>query len=165
MTPTEPAQGLALAALVKLQAAWENTPKAVGTNISRDRLQAKQRAFEAFRSRTQEYNRRFTPAFVPERQGTSDRYLAVWCRHMARLFAVTTAAPCPVQVVEKAYRWAERAAAKGGREPEARTSFGTTEGAVHILGMIAQWCEQPVAAFGLANGDDPRRENQNEAER
>jgi hypothetical protein len=142
-------QAAELALLVELEACWENL-RATGSRAPDPQpairhLHGKQKAYEVFRSKLAAYNKRFAPAHIPELLLNTPARLAVWCRAMRDLYARVEHDPrshCPVHLLEKAHRRADRVAS--------RASEGTTAGscppdsiraAIEELDSLSQWCD------------------------
>jgi hypothetical protein len=49
--------------------------------------------------------------------------------------------PCPVHLLEKAYRWAERVAARKNESHVRRSPPSTIRAAVEDLDALAAWCD------------------------
>jgi hypothetical protein len=144
-----PAQAAELALLVDLEASWENlrktpswTPEAPSTL---QELRDRQKAYESFRTKLATYNKRYTPAHVPELLLNTPVRLGLWCRKMRDLYLQLESNPqahCPVHLVEKAYRWADRVA---GRLNKPRVNRGTPPSdipaAIRELDALCQWCD------------------------
>jgi hypothetical protein len=144
------AQATALAAVVELEATWENVPAAAvaaspGESL-RD-LTAKQRTFDAYRAGLINYNRRFQVDYHGKRPATTCKRLGAWCRKLANLYRRAEGAETPVQMLEKVHRCADRLAARLAtapcRRPEAPTSKAD---ATADLQSVADWCERLSAA-------------------
>jgi hypothetical protein len=144
-----PAQAAELALLIDLEARWENlrtppsrTPQAPSTTQD---LYAKQKAYDAFRSKMRAYNLRYTPAHIPELLLNTPARLSQWCRRMRdlyRLLEQDPRVPCPIHLVEKAYRSADKLAGKVAREPASRSvPPETTSAALRELEALAEWCD------------------------
>src|SRR5256886_2310877 len=119
----DPAQAAALALLVDLEARWENlrtaSSKLAAVQLTTQDLQGKQKAYEAFRTKLAAYNQRFAPAHVPELLLNTPTRLGLWCRAMRDLYLRVEHAPqghCPARLLEKAYRCADRPAARIGKD-------------------------------------------------
>jgi hypothetical protein len=145
----EPAQAADLARLVDLEACWENLRKGsppghAAVRLSQD-LKDKQKAYDAFHDRLVAYNKRYTPAHVAELLLNTPPRLAAWCRTMRDLYRQVEQAPeghCPVSLLEKAHRWADRVAARLNKDRAGpSTSPGTIAAAIRDLEALAQWCD------------------------
>jgi hypothetical protein len=150
--PPDAAQAEALALLVELEACWQNVPAAPAGGSAREGLlglRAKQRAFDAYHAQLVAYNKRYRPVHEAERPLSSPARLAAWCRAMSGLYRRAGHAACPVHLVEKAYRCADRLGARLAadfvRRPPPVT---TTADAIEGLGAIADWCDALPAAAG-----------------
>jgi hypothetical protein len=149
-----PAQAAELALLIDLEARWENlrTPRSRATQgpSTTEDLQAKQKAYDAFRTRMRVYNVRYSPAHVPELLLNTPARLGKWCRQMRELYRLAghdARVRCPVHLVEKAYRSADKLAGKVAREPAARPAPpDTIQGALRELEALAEWCDGLAAA-------------------
>jgi hypothetical protein len=156
----DPAQAIELAQLVELEARWENmrkTPsRAPEAGSATQALVSVQKAYDAFRSKLAAYNKRYTPAHVPELLLNTPIRLGIWCRAMRDLYRQVEHNPqihCPVHLVEKANRWAERMSVRMHKNCVSRLAPPETMGAaIEILGALVQWCneltcsaEQPAA--------------------
>jgi hypothetical protein len=142
-------QAAELAALVELEAGWENlrtvasrTPESQAT--PRD-LHGKQKAYETFRAKLAAYNKRYSPPHVPELLLNTAVRLGRWCRTMRDLFLrieSDSRSHCPVQLVEKAYLRADQLAAKARKDRLNRSAAPTTvRAAVQELEAIGRWCD------------------------
>jgi hypothetical protein len=146
----DPAQVAELALLVDLEARWENlrhTPaRDPGVAPTTQDLHGKQKAYEVFRAKLAAYNKRYTPAHVPELLLNTASRLGAWCRRMRDLYvqvAPNSAGPCPVHLLEKAYRCADQVAVRMGKERVRRSTLPADIGAaLRDLGALCQWCEE-----------------------
>jgi hypothetical protein len=142
------AQAAELAQLVELEARWENlrapTTPAPDVKPTTLELQAKQKAYDAFRAKLAAYNKRYAPAHVPELLINTPVRLGLWCRSMRDLLRRVEHEPqgyCPVHLLEKAYRLADRVAAKTGAVPLHRSALPETIGAAVLeLEALDRWC-------------------------
>ena len=149
-----PAQATELASLVDLEARWENlrpTPsRPAETQPTTQDLHGKQKAYEAFRVKLAAYNKRYKPSHIPELLLNTPLRLGIWCRAMHDLYVRVEQDPqmhCPVHLVEKAYRWADRVAARIVAEPLARNAPPTTiREAIGQLDGVSRWCANLTAA-------------------
>ncbi len=145
----DPAQATELSLLVDLEARWENLRKTASLDpkvgSTTQDLQGKQRAYEAFRAKLVAYNKRYRPAHVPELLLNTPSRLGIWCRTMRDLYLQVEHDPqghCPVHLLEKAYRWAERMGVRLNRDCVSRsTPPGTIRAAIRDLEALGQWCE------------------------
>jgi hypothetical protein len=133
-----------LVVLVELEAHWENL-RAARTSAgpsSLQELQRNQRAYEAFHSKLIAYNKRHAPAHIPELLiNTADR-LEQWCDKMSALFAgLADGAAFPSQLLEKAYRLADRIATQKRCERAVRPTPGARS-AVRELQVLVKWCTE-----------------------
>ena len=150
----DPGQAAELARLVELEARWENLRKTPswaprGPSTLQD-LQGKQKAYEAFRSKLAAYNKRYTPAHVPELLLNTPVRLGKWCRWMRDLHQQLASSPqtaCPGQLVEKAYRWADWVAGRLGKDKFNRGKpVEDVAGAIQELDGVCRWCDELAAA-------------------
>lgn len=144
----DPAQAAELSLLVDLEARWESLRKAAppdpAVGAGREELQRRQKAYEAFHHLLRAYNRRYTPAHVPELLLNTPDRLGRWCRAMRLLYLQVEDHPrghCPVHLLEKAYRWADRVADRIKTDRFSRSPPPDTIRAT-ILGLeaLGQWC-------------------------
>jgi len=144
----DPAQAAELALLVDLEARWENlrntTSRPADVQPTTQDLHGKQKAYETFRAKLAAYNKRFHPTHVPELLLNTPVRLGIWCRAMRDLYVRVekdAQMHCPVHLVEKAYRWADRVAARIGTERLSRSTPPTTiPTAIQKLDELSQWC-------------------------
>jgi hypothetical protein len=156
-----PAQAIELALLVDLEARWENLRPAPSrpaeAQPTTQELHGKQKAYEAFRAKLAAYNKRFKPTHIPELLLNTPVRLGIWCRAMHDLYVRVEQEPqvhCPVHLVEKAYRWADRVAARIGAAPLARgTPLTTIREAIQQLEGVSRWCANLAPA--QPNVDQP----------
>jgi hypothetical protein len=152
----ELAQATELAQVVDLEARWENlrnsrlNPAGAGA-VTQD-LPGKQKAYELFRAKLRGYNKRYAPPHVPELLLNTAVRLGKWCRSMRTLFLCVESTPqarCPVNLLEKAYRWADKVAARMSKSPIHRPASpaASVPAAVQELEAIAMWCDslEPMA--------------------
>jgi hypothetical protein len=143
------AQAAELSLLVDLEARWENlrkTPsRAPEVGSTMQDLQGKQKAYEAFRAKLVAYNQQYTPAHVPELLLNTPSRLRKWCRTMGDLYLQVEHDPrghCPVHLLEKAYRWADRVGVLMNKGRINRsTPPGTIRAAIRDLEALGQWCD------------------------
>jgi hypothetical protein len=148
-----------LALLVDLEAQWENL-RTTPTNVPHrpctlDELKAKQKAYDAFRLKQNAFNKAYSPAFVSEAPRTTPPQLGSWCRRMSALYLQADedsgALPCPVHLLEKAYRYADAAATRSSRPRFERASPpATVQGAARELDALAHWCDGLLGVLPLA---------------
>jgi hypothetical protein len=143
----ESAQAIELSVLVELEARWENlrsTPVQARGTGTQD-LQGIQRAYEAFHSKLAAYNKRYKPAHVPELLLNTPSRLAGWCRTMRQLYLQVEQDPralCPVQLVEKANRCAERVSVRLKQDRVSRpVPPNTIRAAIETLEVLTRWCD------------------------
>lgn len=138
-------QATALAAVVELEAAWENIPvPPVGAppGESLRGLTAKQRAFDAYHVGLVEYNRRYGTTYRGERPATTPGRLAGWCRKLANLYRRASGDACPAEVLDKVHRCADRLAARLAATMCPRpAAHANAADAVADLRSIADWCD------------------------
>jgi hypothetical protein len=139
------AQADALAVVVELESLWENVPSAAAQTSASEGwrgLNAKQRAFDAYHSHLVAYNRQYRPSHFGERPATTPSRLGAWCRKMAQLYGRVDRAECPVALLEKVHRYADRLAVRLNATPCVRgTPQTSTADAVADLGAVAEWCD------------------------
>jgi hypothetical protein len=165
----DPAQAAALAVLVDLEARWENLrhtrPRPQEAGAATQDLHDKQKAYEAFRAKLVAYNKRYRPPHVPELLLNTPARLGIWCRRMRDLHVQVGEQPgahCPAHLLEKAYRCADRVAARLGKPPVSRPAPpGDIPAAVRDLEALSRWCDElagaasPGADRGLPSGVAP----------
>jgi hypothetical protein len=151
-----PRQAAELAVLVELEARWENLRRTSAPPQGEPTLgdlQAKQQAYAAFRAKLARYNKRYAPAHVPELLLNTPARLMLWCRAMRDLLLRVehdTPGYCPVQLLEKAHRLAERVARNTGGAPASRaTPPGTTRAAILDLEALERWCADLAPASSV----------------
>ena len=148
-----------LAALVELEARWENLRTAPSRTAevrsTNEDLHGMQRAYETFRAKLAAFNARYAPAHVPELLLNSPVRLGVWCRRMRDLYAQVVEDPtvrAPVHLMEKAYRCADKIASRIGKDHPARpTPPDDVRAAVAELEALTRWCDDLVAVEIAAN--------------
>jgi hypothetical protein len=140
-------QARQLAILVDLEARWENLRHRAGTEqmaSSTQELQGRQQAYETFRSKVVAYNKQYTPAHVPELLLNTTSRLGTWCRRMRNLYIRVEndrRIPCPVNLLAKAYRWADRVALRMNKAPARRVALpSTVRDAIEGLAVVIGWC-------------------------
>ena len=157
MRNLDPAQATELSLLVELEARWENLRKALprepAAGSVTQTLLGVQRAYDAFHGKLVAYNKRFTPAHVPELLLNTPFRLALWCRVMRALYLRVEHDPqiqCPVHLLEKAYRWADRLAEKGNKDRVRRSAPPLIlRTAILDLDALGQWCEELARAAAV----------------
>jgi hypothetical protein len=140
-------QAVKLAHLVELEAKWENLPHA-STNSTRE-LAEKQNAYEAYRARRVAYNGLYQRGREPRALVHTPARLGIWLRAMHDVFAraeTDPRCPCPVHLMERARRSAERTALRLKMEPPAVARPLTVRAAIEGLETLARWCEGAEAA-------------------
>jgi hypothetical protein len=152
-----PLQAAELALLVDLEARWENLRLDQAANrgktLSREELKQIQIAYEAFHGKLVVYNTRYKPVHVPELLLNTAFRFQLWCRSLKGLFFVVLQndprVNCPVHLMEKAYRCADRIADRANKERFARPPVSDSLAAtVQDLDNLATWCDGliPIAA-------------------
>ena len=155
--PLSPVQATELALLVDLEARWENLRQDQvanrGKTLTREELKQIQMAYEAFHGKLVVYNGRYKPAHVPELLLNTAFRFQLWCRSLQSVLAVVLQndprVNCPVHLLEKAYRCADRIALRADKERFARPPLSESIAAtVQDLDNLAHWCDGliPVAA-------------------
>jgi hypothetical protein len=148
-SPEDPAlaQAAVLLQLVDLEARWENlrdTPTSAPGSLSLGELQKKQNAHRLFQEQLAVYNRRYTPAHIPELLLNTPARLGKWCQRMRELclrVEQSGQGQCPDHLVEKAYRRADKLARRLGKAPVPRqTVAGTLRNIVSELEKLGKWC-------------------------
>jgi hypothetical protein len=145
----DPKQAAELALLVELEARWENLRKtpAQAPDVGSDTydLRGIQKAYDDFHSKLLAYNKRYTPHHVPEQLLNTPARLAAWCRSMRQLYLWVENYPqvqCPVHLLQKAYRWADRLSFRLNTHRAVRTTPpGTIHAAIQGLETLGQWCD------------------------
>jgi hypothetical protein len=145
-------QATELSLLVDLEAGWENLRKPTSPHldvaIAMKDLSARQKAYDAFRSRLLAYNKRHTPAHVPELLLNTPSRLGTWCRKMRNLYLQIEHDPqgrCPVHLLEKAHRWADQIGARMNQSRISRATPPATIGdAIRELEVLIQWCDDLI---------------------
>jgi hypothetical protein len=152
-------QAAELAALVELEACWENLRIAGSRppepHPAARELHGRQKAYESFRVKLAAYNKLYAPVHIPELLLNTPTRLGVWCRTMRDLFLRVehdARIVCPVQLIEKAFRRADQLATKGNTGLVNRpASTGTIQEAIHELEGLRLWCEERV---GILQAND-----------
>jgi hypothetical protein len=145
----DPAQATDLSLLVELEARWENMRKPSSRSQEegtvKQTLLGVQKAYDVFRIKLAAYNKRYKPAHLAELLLNTPPRLALWCRAMRQLYLQVEHDPqaqCPLQLLEKAYRCADRISVRLNKEPVSRPELpGTIRGAIEHLGALVQWCD------------------------
>jgi hypothetical protein len=142
-----PEQATAVVHLLDLQARWENhredPSKSAGSTSD---LQARQKAFDVFRSGLRDYAAKYRGAVFPEPTQNVPERLAVWCRTLRAVFRRAEGGN-PIQVMTKVYRLADRIAARVGKEVVGRAPVGDLATSARELDVVIAWCEG-LAALG-----------------
>ena len=150
------AQSAELSLLVELEARWENLRKATvrpqGGGATTLDLLGIQKAYDLFHGKLVAYNKQFTPAHVPELLLNTPSRLGAWCRSMRQLYLRVEHDPqvrCPLQLLEKAYRLAERVGARLDRDRLPRPAPPPTiRAAAQDLEALGRWCDDLAAGGG-----------------
>jgi len=145
-----PAQAMELALLVDLEARWENLRVTAAPSMegqpSIQMLHAKQKTYDAFRTKLAAYNKRYQTVHVPELLLNTPARLGLWCQAMRNLYLQvehSAGVPLPTHLMEKAYRWADRVADKKGKGRINRaTPPSTIRAAILELETLIQWCAE-----------------------
>jgi hypothetical protein len=159
----DPAQAAELSLLVDLEARWENLRKtssrAEEARSSTQDLQGRQKAYEAFRAKLVTYNKQYRPAHIPELLLNTPSRLGRWCQTMRDLYLLVEHDPrghCPVHLLEKAYRWADRMGVLMNKGRISRsTPPGTIGAAIRDLEALGQWCDDLAAIAPSGVETDP----------
>jgi hypothetical protein len=105
------------------------------------------------------YNKRYRPSHIPELLLNTPIRLGTWCKAMRDLYARVESEPqmhCPVHLVEKAFRWADRLAIRIGAERVVRPVPPTTiRDAIQNLNFLSQWCAGVAPVQGPQNSTEP----------
>ena len=149
-TGPDPSHARELALLVELEACWENLRKTPerpqGAASSTQDLAVIQKAYDSFRIKLAAYNRQYTPAHASARLLNTPPRLAAWCRAMQQVYVRIKDdhhAQCPVHLLEKTYRWADRVSLRLKTDRIARATQPTTIGdALEHLEAVARWCDR-----------------------
>ena len=170
------AQAQELAILVELEARWENlrhapsresqrpersetAPSAGRGNVTEGRsrvanLVAIQNAYASFRLKLVAYNKRYLPVHVPELLLNTPLRLGPWCRAMRDLYLRVepdAKGLCPVPVLEKAFRCADRVSVLMKTGPVTRSAPTLTiRQAIEELGALVGWCDALAGAAATA---------------
>jgi hypothetical protein len=136
------AQATELSLLVDLEARWENLRKA--RFMTPQELHNVQKAYELFRTKLMAFNKKYAPAHVPDLLLNNPVRLGTWCKRMCQLYLQVEHdphVPCPVHLLEKAYRCADGMASRIGKEPFKRSvPLDSTQAAVRELEALLRWC-------------------------
>ncbi len=160
----DPAQAAELVRVIDLQARWENTraePVGADGESSPSNLHGRQRAYEAFRSRLAAYTTRYKAAEVPETSLNTPVRVGMWCRVVRAVFRRArpeAGTDCPSHAAEKAYRLADRIAARLKVEPVGRASPPDGIGAaIGALEAVILWCDGLVTPPNRLGSSQPVR--------
>ncbi|MDB5309234.1 MAG: hypothetical protein JWO38_3436 [Gemmataceae bacterium] len=153
----DPVQAAELAAVIDLEARWENMradrPGGAVGHGTLD-LQNRQRTYEAFRSRWVAYTARYKTLRVPELTPNGPERLGAWCRAVRAVLRRAEGGGCPVHAVEKAHRLAGRIAERLKKEPVGRGGpLGGVGDAIREMDAVVRWCDgllPPTGAEGAA---------------
>lgn len=167
MTPTTAAadgthhatHDLELAELVELEARWENLrvapPRTAAVRSTNEDLHRMQMAYESFHDKLAAFNKRYPPGHVPERLLNNPVRLGLWCRSMEdlyRRFGHDPQVAYPVHLLEKAYRCADRIAARMGKDGPPRSAPQSDRpAAVRELEALGRWCDD-LTSFEVGAG-------------
>jgi len=124
-----PEQAAALVRILNLQARWDGLLAVKAKEVTA--LHAKQKANDAFRAALRDYTEKYSTARVPEPSHVMPDRMAMWCRTLRALFLKAEGVD-PTEVMDRAYRLADRIAARAGKDPVDRQSG--------LDGVIA-WCD------------------------
>jgi hypothetical protein len=144
------AQAAELSLVVELEARWENLrtarrPQDEEARSAAEALRHRQNAYDAFHDKLIAYNKRYAPAHVPELLLNTPARLALWCRTMRKLYVRVEHDPrsqCPVHLLEKANRCAERIHVRMNKGcVSSLPPPQTIRAAIENLGALIQWCD------------------------
>jgi hypothetical protein len=152
-------QATELSLLVDLEARWENLRVARSQDLAgghgTDYLLGKQKAYEAFHSKLTAYNHRYGPPHTPELLLNTPARLGKWCEKMRNIYLQVESDPravYPAHLIEKAYRWADRMAARINKAPVSRLTVpGTVRSAIQELEAVGKWCDDLARGLSPAN--------------
>jgi hypothetical protein len=145
-----PDQATALVRVLELQATWEaHRDDPAKSASSTPDLKERQRAHEAFQAGLREYTIRYGGAILPEPTQVMPKRLAIWCRVLRGLFR-RAEGECPVRVMAKVHRVADRIAERTGERPPECGQVEDMAGAVREMDAAIAWCDRLVAASQLA---------------
>lgn len=143
-----PARATELARVLDLQAQWENLRR--DGNYSTAQLQSLQATFEAYRVRMVAYTARNQSEPLPELSPTQPARLGAWCRTICAVLRRAEGSDCPIHIVTKAYRVADRIAERLNSKLADREPPNDRAAAIRQLGVIIAWCERQAAGLGAA---------------
>jgi hypothetical protein len=144
--------------LVDLEARWENLRHS-SSRDSRGRLTtanllAIQNAYAAFRVKLMVYNKLYKPAHVPELLLNTPSRLSAWCRAMRNLYRQVESDSqglCPVAMLAKAYRCAQRVSVLMTTGPLVHsTPPATVQEAIGELEALIRWCDDLTGTVASA---------------
>jgi hypothetical protein len=149
-------QAIELSLLVDLEARWENLRKHPLRDGEKrtglQELQGRQKAYDAFHGKLVAYNKRYSPAHVPELLLNNSFRLRAWCWRMRNLFLLVEKDPrchCPVHLLEKAYRYADQVGVRMNKDAFSRSAAPGAIGAViGELEALVQWCDDLAGGSG-----------------
>jgi hypothetical protein len=136
-------QAMALVRVIELQAKWD------GLLADGHSLHARQKANDAYQAALREYKTKYPKAVVPEPTQAVPERMVVWYRVLKAVFEKAESAN-PTAVMDKAYRLADRIAARMSKEPVGRTPADDLAGAVRELDVVIAWCEALAIKKGEA---------------
>ncbi|HJZ58965.1 MAG TPA: hypothetical protein VKE74_28740 [Gemmataceae bacterium] len=143
-------QATALVRVLDLQALWEaHRDDPAKSASSTPDLRERQRAHDAFQAALRDYTSRYGNTVLPEPTQVMPKRLAIWCRVLRGLFR-RAEGECPVQVMAKVHRVADRIAERTGEQPPECGQAEDMAGAVREMDAVVAWCERLVAASQLA---------------
>jgi hypothetical protein len=151
-----PAQAAELSLLLDLEAGWQNllhaTSPLLETRAALQDLLGKQRAYETFHTKLVAYNKQFPPGHAPEPALNSPSRLGAWCRAIRNLHLGVERDPqsrCPVHLLAKAYRCADRIGIRMDQGLISRSTKTDTIGAViQELDALIRWCDSLSVVSG-----------------
>lgn len=148
-----PEQATALARVIDLQARWENhRDDPAKSAASTADLQARQKAFEAFRTALRDYTAAHNDSRFPEpTQNVPDR-LAIWCRTLRAVFQRADGPGSPL-VLAKVYRLVDRIATRLAVAPAERAPVEDRAGTIRELDAVIAWCDRVSAPTAVRKGD------------
>lgn len=139
-----PAQAAELALLVDLEAHWENLRQTSPGDLKD--LHGRQKAYDAFHAKLVAYNKLYRPAHVPELLLNTPSRLRLWCRAIRDLYLQVEDDPkahCPVHLLEKAYRHADRIGARMNKDKVNRCPPpGKIRDVIGELEVLGEWCDR-----------------------
>ena len=145
----ETTQATDLFLLLDLEARWENLSRTPpedprGGHGTKDLL-SRQRVYQAFHSKLVAYNNRYKPPHMPELLLNTPDRLGKWCQRVRNIFLQVECDPqaiYPAHLLEKAYQWADRMAARMNKACVSRPiSSGTVRSAIGDLDAVSHWCD------------------------